>query len=165
MERASLPQGSEAHGRTGYERPIHAQLDAVVEAVDRQLQEAVELKVVREGVDEARAQKNGLRSAQIRLRVCARVLSLDQAIELQQSLPVMTEGIAITDVELELIAGFVFFLGAHRLLIQRLDEPARIEVDARRGIVAAEHEVGASGPRLQRAFRNRAVGVVDAVAS
>jgi len=66
---------------------------------------------VREGVDEARAEKNGLRSAQIRLRVCARVFSLDQAVDLQQGLPIMTEGIAVTDVELELIAGFVFLLG------------------------------------------------------
>src|SRR5882762_2170162 len=155
MKRASLPQGSEAHGRTGHERPIHAQLGAVVETVNRHLHEAVELKVVREGVDEARAEKNGLRTAQIRLRVCARVLSLYQTIDLQQSLPIMTEGMAITDVELELIAGFVFFLGAHRLLIQRLDEPARIEVDARRGVVAAQHEVGASGPGLQRAFGDR----------
>src|SRR6266581_9517656 len=101
MERASLPQGSEAHGRPGDERPIHAQLGTVVEAVDRHLHEAVELQVVREGVDEARAQENGLRSAQIRLRVCTRVLSLDQTIDLQQSLPIMTERIAISDVELE----------------------------------------------------------------
>jgi len=48
--------------------PIDAQLGAVVEPVDRQLHEAVELKVVGEGVDEAGAQENGLRSAQVRLR-------------------------------------------------------------------------------------------------
>ena len=44
-------KASEAHGRSGHERPIDAQLDAVVETVNRQLHEAVELKVVREGVD------------------------------------------------------------------------------------------------------------------
>src|SRR5947208_2323713 len=123
MERASLPQGSEAHGRTGDKGPIHAQLDAVVEAVDRQLHEAVELKIVRQGVDKAGAEKDGFRSAQIRLRVCARVLSLDQGVDLQQGLPIMTEGIAVTHVELELIAGSVFRLGAHRLLVEPLDEP------------------------------------------
>src|SRR5882762_2699912 len=76
----------------------------------------------------------------------------------------MAEGIAISDVELELVARFVFLLGAHRLLIERLDEPARIEMHSRRGVVAAQHEVGASGPGLQRAFGDGAVGVADPVA-
>src|SRR5258706_12619779 len=106
LKRACLTQGSEAHGRSGDEGPTDAQLGAVVVTVNRQLHEAVELKIVGEGVDEARAQENGLRSAQIRLRVCARVLCLDQAVDLQQSLPIMTEGMAISDVELELVARF-----------------------------------------------------------
>src|SRR6267154_1684773 len=117
VTRASSPQGSEAHGRSGHERPIHTQLGAVVVAVNRQLHEAVELKVVGEGVDEARAQEHGFRSAQIRLRVCARVLCLDQAVDLQQGLPILTEGITVTDVELELVAWLVFLLGAHAQLM------------------------------------------------
>src|SRR6267142_6789617 len=76
----------------------------------------------------------------------------------------MTEGIAIADVELELVARFVFLLGAHGLLIERLDEPARIEMHARRGVVAAQHDVGASSSGLQRAFGDGAVGVADPVA-
>src|SRR3979490_2910759 len=77
----------------------------------------------------------------------------------------MTERIAITEVELELVAGLVFVLGAHGLLIKRLDGPARVLVNARRGVVAAQHGVGASRPGLQHSLGHRAVGVADLVAS
>src|SRR6266498_4423371 len=95
------------------ERPIHAQLDTVVEPVNRQLQEAVELQVVRDREGETRTEKHGQRYAQFRLGARDGVLALDHAVDLQQSLQFMTEGIAITDVELELIAGLVVLLGAH----------------------------------------------------